>query len=256
MRPKGVIIASVAATILSFGSLSALPVPAQNARAATPVASASPGPAPSPASAEPGPSVPIATAAPIAQRLAFVEHAAFFSLEAKQSMLVDPQVFVAVAGAPVVPKGLQGIAHIAGVRNAMMVDDPERSVLSGVGKPLGFTLARWFAAAGTVDLAPQADGTERIAMHFTHLIPNGRYSLFENHFDTTPVTFTPLDGAGTANGFIASKEGSAELVVTAAAVLTHQNAVLAVYHSDGIEHGQSRGEIGVVAHHQLIARIP
>lgn len=213
------ITASVAATLLGFSGLSALPVPAQNALT---VASA---------------------ASPI--RLAFVEHAAFFSLEAKTPALIDPQVFVAVAAAPEVPKGLQGIAHIAGVRNAVMVDDSERPVLSGTGKSLGFTLGRWFA-----------NGTERIAMHFTHLVPNGRYSLFENHFDTMPVTFTPLDGAGTANGFLAAKDGAADVTVVAPSVLTHENAVLAVYPSDGIEHGQSRGEIGIVAHHQLIARIP
>ena len=234
MRLKSVMTASVAAMILILIGLSALLGPAQGARAAT----------------------PIVTAAPIAQRLAFVEHAAFFSLEAKQPTLVDPQAFVAVASAPGIPKGLQGIPHIAGIRNAVMVDDPERPVLSGAGKPLGFTLGRWFAAAGTVDLAPQASGTERIAMHFTHLVSGGRYSLFENHFDTMPVTFTPLDGAGTANGFVAAKDGSAATTVIAPSVLTHDNAVLVVYHSDGIDHGQSRGAIGIDAHHQLIARIP
>lgn len=248
MRPKSVIMASLAATLLGFSGFSALPVPAQNTLTVAPAAN--------PMHTGSETSAPVATAAPIAQRLAFVEHAAFFSLEAKTPALIDPQVFVAVAAAPEVPKGLQGIAHIAGVRNAVMVDDSERPVLSGTGKPLGFTLGRWFAAAGTVDLAPQANGTERIAMHFTHLVPNGRYSLFENHFDTMPVTFTPLDGAGTANGFLAAKDGSADVTAVAPSVLTHENAVLAVYHSDGIEHGQSRGEIGIVAHHQLIVRIP
>ena len=255
MQLKSVIAASVAAVILGFGGASALPVPAQTVLAATPLASAPALPA-SPAPAESGSSAPVATAAPIAQRLAFVEHAAFFSLEAKTPALIDPQAFVAVAGAPEVPKGLQGIPHIAGVRNALMVDDPERPVLSGTGKPLGFTLGRWFAAAGTVDLAPQANGTERIAMHFTQLVSGGRYSLFENHFNTMPVTFTPLDGAGTANSFVASKDGSANVMVLAPAALTHDNAVLAVYHSDGIDHGQSRGVIGIDAHHHIIARIP
>jgi hypothetical protein len=32
--------------------------------------------------------------------------------------------------------------------------------------------------------------------------------------------------------------------------------VLVVYHSDGKTHGDSRGEIGVGAQHQLIARLP
>lgn len=194
-------------------------------------------------------------AAEVAQRLAFVAHAAFFSLEAKQPTLVDPQAFVAAPGAPQMT-GLQGIAHVAGVRNAVMVDDPERPVLSGAGKPLGFTLGRWFAAAGSVDLVPLPNGTERVAMRFTRLVANGRYSLFENHFDMQPISFTPLDGAGTANGFVASKEGEANITVIAPAPLTHANAVLLVYHSDGIDHGQSRGDIGITAQHQLIARLP
>jgi hypothetical protein len=31
---------------------------------------------------------------------------------------------------------------------------------------------------------------------------------------------------------------------------------LLVYHSDGVDHGQQRGQIGVTAHHQLIIRVP
>ncbi|GAC1446948.1 MAG: hypothetical protein PVSMB8_04950 [Vulcanimicrobiaceae bacterium] len=188
-------------------------------------------------------------------RLAFVEHAAFFSLEAKAPTLVDPQVFVA-ASASLAATGLQGTIHVAGVRNAVMVDDPDRAVVSATGQPLGFTLGRWFAATGEAELTPLPNGTERVGLHFAHLVPNGRYSLFENHFDMQHVNFTPLDGAGTANGFVASKAGDAVLSVIARAPLTHDNAVLLVYHSDGLDHGQSRGAVGISAHHQLIARIP
>ena len=44
------------------------------------------------------------------------------------------------------------------------------------------------------------------------------------------------------------------MTVTAPQLLTHANAVLLVYHSDKTFHGDQRGEIGVTAHHQLIAR--
>jgi hypothetical protein len=84
----------------------------------------------------------------------------------------------------------------------------------------------------------------------------GHYSLFENHFDQQPVGFTPLDGAGKANDFMANDSGSATVSVLAPQAPTHANAVLLVYHSDKTSHGDQRGDTGVNAHHQLIARIP
>jgi hypothetical protein len=39
-------------------------------------------------------------------------------------------------------------------------------------------------------------------------------------------------------------------------VLTHDNAVLVVYHADGRSWGMQRGTLGVAAQHQLIARLP
>jgi hypothetical protein len=48
--------------------------------------------------------------------------------------------------------------------------------------------------------------------------------------------------------------GKAVMTVIAPAILTHDNAVLVVYHSDGKAHGKLRGNIGLDAHHQLIAR--
>jgi hypothetical protein len=85
-------------------------------------------------------------------------------------------------------------------------------------------------------------------------VPNGHYSLFENHFSTTGVSFTPLDGKGSGNSFVAAADGTGTLTVVAPSVLTHDNAVLLVYHSDGQEHGDKRGAIGETAHHQLISR--
>jgi len=82
----------------------------------------------------------------------------------------------------------------------------------------------------------------------------GQYSLFENHFDQQPIVLTPLDGEGTDNNFVANAQGEAVATTVAPAVLTRDNAVLLVYHSDGKVHGKARGDVGVDAHHQLIAR--
>ena len=63
-------------------------------------------------------------------------------------------------------------------------------VFNAAGKSLGFMLSDWFAANGTVRITPSGAGA-RINCQFTRLRPNGVYSLFENHFDQTPVGFTP-----------------------------------------------------------------
>src|SRR6516164_7436506 len=107
-----------------------------------------------------------------------------------------------------------------------------------------------------VTITPSANGKAKISAQFSKLRPSASYSLFENHFDQQPVGFTPLDGAGKDNNFHSDKKGVARVTLTAPQMLTHANAVLLVYHSDKTFHGEQRGEIGVTAHHQLIARIP
>ena len=59
---------------------------------------------------------------------------------------------------------------------------------------------------------------------------------------------------GIANSFETDAKGNAHVTVTASEPLTHANAVLVIYNRDGMTHGTSRGEIGVNAEHQLIAR--
>lgn len=54
--------------------------------------------------------------------------------------------------------------------------------------------------------------------------------------------------------FTAGANGEATVTTVTPAPITHDNAVLVVYHSDGIQHGMARGTIGIDAHHQLIAR--
>ncbi len=188
--------------------------------------------------------------------LSFTTHAAFFSAETHQPKPIDPQVFVrdSASSAAVGP---QNIRRAAGVRPAFVEQDPKDSPLFNAdAQPLDFNLGQWLAAKGTVTITSEPDGKARISAQFQNLRPGGHYSLFENHFDQQPIGFTPLDGTGTANNFAASPTGTAQISLVTPKVPTHANAVLLVFHSDGRDHGTQRGEIGVNAHHQLIARIP
>ena len=179
-------------------------------------------------------------------------HAAFFSAETKQAKPLDPQVFVRDAKAQA-GTGPQNIQHAAGLRPALIADSPKTALFNAQGKSLGFSLGKWLGARGKVHVA--AD-THAVTVRLTGLRPNGTYSLFENHFDQQPIGFTPLDGSGTTNTFVARKNGKATVTVKVPQPMSHANAVLLVYHSDNQAHGASRGEIGVNAHHQLIARLP
>lgn len=185
--------------------------------------------------------------------LDFETHAAFFSNETHQNPPLDPQVFVAAKGAPAAV-GPQGIKRSAGLRNALIADAPALPVMSASGQPLEMSLGAWLGAKGQVILTQQPDGREKVTVILSGLKPHGHFSLFENHFDQKPVGFTPLDGNGTDNNFVADAEGKAVVSTISPSTITHDNAVLVVYHSDSKTHGKVRGEIGVNAHHQLIAR--
>jgi hypothetical protein len=195
----------------------------------------------------------VSAASADALKLNFVTHAAFFSGETKQAKTLDPQAFVQDVSAPEAV-GPQGIKHIAGFRPAFIDQDVKTAmVFNANGQPLGFDLGAWLGATGAVEIADAGAGPVLTAT-FSGLKPGGQYSLFENHFDQKPVGFTPMDGAGTNNNFVAATDGSAKVTMKLTRIPTHANAVLLVYHSDGKTHGTERGPIGVDAHHQLIAR--
>jgi hypothetical protein len=196
----------------------------------------------------------IAGAQTTTKTYAFVPHAAFFSVETKPANLIDPQAFVADSAAPAAT-GPQGIAHAAGVRPAFGVDDRRFAVLNAQGKQLGFTLAEWFGARGSVTLTPGPTSTT-VAFELAGLKPGGLYSFFENHFRPDGVTFTPLDGTAKTNTFRASPRGTAAGTMVAPGPIAHAEGVLLVYHSDDTDHGTERGQIGLNAHHQLIVRVP
>jgi len=189
-----------------------------------------------------------------ARDLQFILHAVFFSDETHQAKPLDPHAFVKDPSAPAAI-GPQNIPHVAGFRPALVAGPLDVEAFNAQGKSLGFSVADWFAAKGSVKITASGVGA-RLDCRFTQLRPKGVYSLFENHFDQKPIGFTPSDGSGKSNSFTADANGSAVISMTSPNPLTHDNAVLLVYHSDGITHGLERGEIGVTAHHQIIARIP
>jgi hypothetical protein len=196
----------------------------------------------------------VAAAAQTGLDLQFILHAVFFSDETHQAKPLDPHAFVKDASAPAAV-GPQNIPHAAGFRPALVAGPRDVEAFNAQGKSLGFTLADWFAAKGSVHITPSGDGA-KIDCRFSELRPNGVYSLFENHFDQKPIGFTPSDGTGKSNSFTADANGNAAISLLSPRPLTHDNAVLLVYHSDNQTHGEQRGEIGVTAHHQIIVRIP
>jgi hypothetical protein len=180
-------------------------------------------------------------------------HAAFYSDEVHLKGVIDPQVFVADATAPA-GVGPQAIRHVAGLRNASASDPGATPLLNADGQPLHLTVSEWLGARGDVLITQRAGGKETVTVVLSNLIAGGHYSLFENHFDQHPTGFTPLDGDGMANSFVAGPDGKAVVTTIVPSALGHENGVLVVYHSDGQAHGLSRGNIGTSAHHQLIAR--
>jgi hypothetical protein len=196
---------------------------------------------------------PAQTQAP--ESLDFVSHAQFFSLATHRSPVIDPQIFIKQEGVPPAT-GPQSIERVAGVRPAQADDVPELPVYNAQGKALGFSLGNWFGAAGSVSFASLSTGGQRITAKFLKLLPFGTYSLFRITFTPAGAVFTPLDGAGTSNSFTSGAEGGANVAVVTNQPLAPGDAIVLVYHSDGRQHGDSRGEIGVTAHQQLIVRLP
>lgn len=196
---------------------------------------------------------PLAAAEPLEPT--FVTHAVFFSQESHQPQALDPQVFIQDSAAKA-GTGPQNIDHVDGYRNALLTDPMNSPLFTARGKRLeGFTLGAWLGAQGEVKITLLKPRGAKVVVKFTGLRPHGVYSLFENHFDQKPIGFTPLDGKGTKNSFVAKANGTGFITVNAPEMLTSANAVLLVYHSDGKTHGASRGDIGATAHHQLIAKV-
>lgn len=183
---------------------------------------------------------PTRAAGPLTLAVTFEPHGAFFSRETHQPRAIDPQVFVGVSGAAA-GVGPQGIAHVAGLGPAPLSASPDVPLYNAEDRPLGFTLGRWLQAHGRGVITAVGERSDRVTASFTNLIPGGVYSLFEVTFGPGGNTFTPLDASGATNSFTAGTAGTARITVLTPTLLTHANAVLLVYHSDGHAHGHERG---------------
>jgi hypothetical protein len=187
--------------------------------------------------------------------LMFEPHGSFFSTETHQPLTIDPQVFVQAAAAPA-GVGPQNIMHAAGFAPARLAAPADTPLFTADGKPLNVTLGRWLEAGGRAQVEALGGSGDRVTVSFTGLVPGGVYSLFAVTFATSGNTFTPLDGTGRSTSSAALGTGTARATVMTPEHLTHANAIVLVYHSDGQTHGMSRGAPGLTAHHQLIARLP
>ncbi len=182
-------------------------------------------------------------------------HAVFFSREARQPRVIDPQMFVA---APRAPGGIgpQMIRHVAGVLPVLASDPAATPLLDALGRPLGVTLGRWEAARGTATLTCQ-DGSATLVSRFTRLLPRAAYSLFVVHLRVQgPRRFTPLgapDGRGSS--FVTDASGTWTETSVIAPCLTPAEAVVLVWDSDGRSHGPVIGQPGVTAHNHLIVPV-
>jgi hypothetical protein len=182
-----------------------------------------------------------------------ITHAAFFSDEMGQSRVIDPHIFVQDTAEPEAV-GPLGIKHAAGLRPALIEEDRETSPLYAAdGKPLAMTLGEWRRGTFSITVTGAGAAT-RLNVTFADLRPQGRYSLFERHSDRRPTAFTPIDGTGNGNSFVAGADGRAKLSIKLAQPLPSSSTVVLIYHSDNQAHGLERGRIGFDAHHLVMTR--
>jgi len=201
----------------------------------------------------PAVAAPPARAAGIASAYhAYQLHAVFFSREARQPRVIDPQMFVAAPGSAG-GIGPQMIRHVAGVLPVLAADPAATPLLDALGRPLGVTLGRWEAARGTATLTCRG-GSSTLVSRFTDPLPRAAYSLFVVHLRVQgPRRFTPLgapDGRGSS--FITGPSGTWTETSVIAPCLTLSEAVVLVWDSDGRSHGPLIGQPGVTAHNHLI----
>jgi hypothetical protein len=190
-----------------------------------------------------------------AAELPFTTHATFYSQQAKRATIVDPQVFVADETATA-SAGPQNVEHVGGFRPARLEDAQDTPIANAAGEPLGLSLGKWFAGRGSADIVTLPSGNDRITFTFSQLIAFGHYSLFELTFSPDGATFAPLDGDGSQNNFDANVDGNVTFAVSVPHHIEPGNAIVLVYHSDDVDHGVARGQIGQNAHQQLALRLP
>jgi hypothetical protein len=144
------------------------------------------------------------------------------------------------------------------LRGARPDDDPNLPLFDASGNALYFTLEKWRAGNGAVDIVPDSDGGsgDRVNLNLRRLIAFGHYSVFLRTDDSDGQHFTPLDGSGISNNFDAHYDGSAGVVVSAPQHIATGSWIVTIYHSDAQDHGNFPGDFTHTAHQQLIVKTP
>jgi hypothetical protein len=160
-----------------------------------------------------------------------------------QTSQTPPQVFVRDTG--------------GALRGARPDDDPSALLFDATGTSLYFTLDKWRAAAGALDIAPDPAGSgDRVSLNLRRLIAFGHYSVFLRTDAPDGQQFAPLDGSGITNNFDAHQDGTATVVISAPQHVPTGSWIVTIYHSDAQDHGNSPGEFTHTAHQQLLVKIP
>ncbi len=147
--------------------------------------------------------------------------------------------------------------HEAGLRSPRSDDDPATPVFDAAGNALFFTLEKWRAASGTVDILPNSDVPgDRVSLSLHRLIAFGHYSVFVRMDGADGPHFSPLDGSGITNNFDAREDGGASVTISAPQHMNAGSWIVTVYHSDAQDHGDSPGDFPRTAHQQLVLRLP
>ncbi len=183
-------------------------------------------------------------------------HMAFFSHESGLGAVIDPQVFVSRPGAAG-GVGPQMITHAAGLTPAPGNAPAGTPLLGATGRSLHITFGEWQRARGSLTFSC-TKSVSTVSSRLTGLIPRGVYSVFVVHLKVNgPRRFTPLGSAsGSDNTFVASATGTAEPRDSVVGCLTKADAVVVIWHSDGMSHGSAPGVLGVTWHNSVITPVP
>jgi hypothetical protein len=143
------------------------------------------------------------------------------------------------------------------LRGARPDDGPSLPLFDASGNALYFTLEKWRAGNGSVDIVPDSDaGGDRVTLNLRRLVAFGHYSVFLRTDDADGQHFVPLDGSGITNNFDAHEDGSASVAISAPQHVETGTWIVTIYHSDDQDHGNFPGDFTHTAHQQLIVKAP
>lgn len=145
-----------------------------------------------------------------------------------------------------------------GLRAPRPDDDPTLPLYDAGDNALYFTLEKWRAGYGAIDIGPDPDGGggDRVSLNLRRLIAFGHYSVFVRTDDAGGPHFAPLDGSGITNNFDAHVDGTATVTISAPQHVVSGAWIVTLYHSDAQDHGNSPGDLTRTAHQQLMVKLP